>query len=103
MVCRGSGPGRWCRWTAQGATERWMSGRRLRDFAALRTSASCRLGDEVAFDVARCHIREAGHVECMLFISTGGSRGCSSHSGHGFFSPTAVEVVCSTCCRQKWA
>ena len=29
----------------------WMSGWRLRDIAASRDPASCRVGDEVAFDV----------------------------------------------------
>jgi hypothetical protein len=32
MVCRGGGPGRWSWWIAQGAMERWKSGRRLQEF-----------------------------------------------------------------------
>jgi hypothetical protein len=37
VVCRGGGPGRWSWWIAQGAAERWKSGRRPREFCNIES------------------------------------------------------------------
>jgi hypothetical protein len=47
VVCRGGGPGRWYRWIAQGVTERWKSGRRLRDFCNIECLILYRVGDRL--------------------------------------------------------